>query len=179
MTNSKEGSKVIDLDDLKILKNFKTEVPMNSGCISPLAFAGEKAKVHAIIAGGVPAIEAAGVKVYLFLYHKFTNLNSLVVSKSELSILCTKKKLVVSLVTSVQLTHSLSIPTVEDSSVEERKVSSDCSDSKRNTLRTLNKFYTSSRIVLSDLLRKFIYDCMFVQEDKRLSLLKRKNKNSI
>jgi len=59
VTCSKEGAKIIDPESLKILKTFKTEVPMNAGCISPLTFDPKYPKYHAIIAGGVAAIDAA------------------------------------------------------------------------------------------------------------------------
>jgi len=62
VTCSKEGAKVVDPENLKVLKTFKTEVPMNAGCISPLNFV-KKPKYHGIIAGGVPAIEAAEHKL--------------------------------------------------------------------------------------------------------------------
>lgn len=66
VTCSKEGAKIIDPETLKVLKTFKTEVPMNTGCISPLAFDPKYPKYHAIIAGGVAAIDAAMSKVFLF-----------------------------------------------------------------------------------------------------------------
>jgi len=49
-----EGAKIYEAKTLKLLKNFKTEVPMNTGAISPLIY-DEEPKYHAIIGGGVPA----------------------------------------------------------------------------------------------------------------------------
>lgn len=61
-TASREGSKILDCETLKVLKTFKTEVPMNASCISPLAFSSKNAKFHALVAGGVPARDAAMFK---------------------------------------------------------------------------------------------------------------------
>lgn len=70
VVNSNEGSKIFDPETLECKKTFKTEVPMNAGCISPLIFEdklGDKAKggpkYHAIIGGGVLARDAARTKV--------------------------------------------------------------------------------------------------------------------
>ena len=62
-TASREGAKLIDAESLKVIKTFKTEVPMNASCMSPLAFESKNIKFHGIIAGGVPARDAAGLKV--------------------------------------------------------------------------------------------------------------------
>lgn len=63
VTCSKDGAKLVDPQTLEVSKTFKTEVPMNAGCISPLTFASKKPKYHGIVAGGVPAIEAAEHKL--------------------------------------------------------------------------------------------------------------------
>ncbi len=60
---SDEGAKVVDPQTLEVIKSVKTEVPMNAGVISPLAFKSSKAKHHLIIGGGVKAIDAAEKKV--------------------------------------------------------------------------------------------------------------------
>lgn len=60
---SKEGAKLVDPETLEVIKTVKTEVPMNAGCVSPFTFNSKKPKYHAIIAGGVPAIEAAEHKL--------------------------------------------------------------------------------------------------------------------
>lgn len=60
VTCARDGAKLIDPEDLSILKTYKTNVEMNAGCISPLTFAGKNPRYHGIIGGGVPAIEAAG-----------------------------------------------------------------------------------------------------------------------
>lgn len=62
VTCSEEGSKLVDPETLKVIKTFKTEVPMNAGCVSPFTFA-KKPKYHGIIAGGIPAIRAAEHKM--------------------------------------------------------------------------------------------------------------------
>jgi len=67
IVNSNEGSKIFDPETLECLKTFKTEVPMNAGCISPLIYdekLGDKKvpKYHAIIGGGVLARDAARTK---------------------------------------------------------------------------------------------------------------------
>jgi len=58
-----EGAQILDPETLKMLKNFKTEVPMNTGAISPLAFDKKTPKYHALIGGGVAAREAAKHKM--------------------------------------------------------------------------------------------------------------------
>ena len=58
-----EGAKIYDPKTLKLLKTFKTEVPMNTGAISPLINDKKEPKYHALIAGGVAAREAAKHKV--------------------------------------------------------------------------------------------------------------------
>ena len=62
-TSSEEGAKLIDGESLEVIKTFKTEVPMNAGCVSPLAFGNNNAKYHGIIAGGVHAGCAAFTRV--------------------------------------------------------------------------------------------------------------------
>ena len=65
IVNSNVGSKIFDPETLECLKTFKTDVPMNAGCISPLIYEQRPSeqKFHIIIGGGVPAREAAGTKV--------------------------------------------------------------------------------------------------------------------
>jgi len=58
-----EGAQILDPETLKMLKNFKTEVPMNTGAISPLVFDKKTPKYHALIGGGVAAREAAKHKM--------------------------------------------------------------------------------------------------------------------
>lgn len=58
-----EGAKLFDPKTLKLLKTFKTEVPMNTGVISPLVFDKKNPKYHAIMGGGVAARDAARDKM--------------------------------------------------------------------------------------------------------------------
>lgn len=69
MTASLDGAKVVDLKDFKIMRIFKQEVPMNSVAISPLYYDKKDPKFHCVMAGGIPAREAAQSKV--FIYRKF------------------------------------------------------------------------------------------------------------
>lgn len=72
MTSSSEGSLLVDPETLEVKKAFKTEVPMNSGSLSPLIFDKKKPKYHAIIAGGVLARDAAKHKVTIYKENKIS-----------------------------------------------------------------------------------------------------------
>ena len=70
-TAATDGCKIVDPENLNILRFFKQEVPMNSVSVSPL-FAAEKPKdikYHVITGGGIPAIYAAMSKAAGFEAH--------------------------------------------------------------------------------------------------------------
>jgi translation initiation factor 3 subunit I len=52
-TAANDGCKVFDPDNLKQLRYFKYEVPMNAVAISPLLSEDKNAKPHLIVAGGI------------------------------------------------------------------------------------------------------------------------------
>jgi len=68
LATSGEGAKLFDPDTLDLIKNFKTEVPMNAGSISPLIYDKKEPKYHAIIGGGVQAIDAAKHRVRVIIF---------------------------------------------------------------------------------------------------------------
>lgn len=53
-TAANDGCKVFDPDNLKQLRYFKYEVPMNAVAISPLLNEDRNSKPHLIVAGGYP-----------------------------------------------------------------------------------------------------------------------------
>jgi translation initiation factor 3 subunit I len=61
-TAANDGCKVLDPDDLSVLRYFKYEVPMNAVAISPLINEDKNQKPHLIVAGGIPARETARTK---------------------------------------------------------------------------------------------------------------------
>jgi len=62
---SADGAKIYDPKTFKVFKQFKTEVPMNTGAISPLVYEADERsrKYHAIMGGGVAARDAAKHKM--------------------------------------------------------------------------------------------------------------------
>lgn len=63
LTAGEEGGKLMDPEELKVIRKFRFEVQMNCSAISPLATLKENPKFHCILAGGIGAREAAMVKV--------------------------------------------------------------------------------------------------------------------
>jgi translation initiation factor 3 subunit I len=59
LTCSTDGAKLLDPTTFELKVFWKTEVPMNTGALSPLISDKENPKYHAIIAGGVMARDAA------------------------------------------------------------------------------------------------------------------------
>lgn len=68
-TAANDGCKVLDPDNLNVLRYFKYEVPMNAVAISPLINEDKNSKPHLIVAGGIPARETARTKFQGFDIH--------------------------------------------------------------------------------------------------------------